>query len=225
MKMKLTYFRDDGGRKNAGYATEAGDCFCRAVCIATGMGYEKVYNMINFYAKNERKGKRKKTKSSARTGVFIATAKKMMKDLGWIWVPTMKIGQGCKVHLRADELPEGRIICRVSKHFTAVIDGVIHDTFDPSRDGKRCVYGFWYREDDKPDVITEMRKELVPRGTAPLVRMFLNDNTYVNTKFATECIDAIEHRLLMSNAGLLEELNPLEKLAIMVLKDSSYIKD
>ena len=31
----------------------------------------------------------------------------------------------------------------VSKHITAVVDGVIHDTFDPSRDGTRCVYGYW----------------------------------------------------------------------------------
>jgi hypothetical protein len=28
----------------------------------------------------------------------------------------------------------------------AVIDGVIHDTYDPSRDGKRCVYGYFTKE-------------------------------------------------------------------------------
>ena len=22
-------------------------------------------------------------------------------------------------------------------------DGVVHDTYDPSRDGTRCVYGYW----------------------------------------------------------------------------------
>ena len=47
----------------------------------------------------------------------------------------MKVGQGCKVHLREDELPSGRIIVSVSKHLTAVIDGGCHDTYDPSRDG------------------------------------------------------------------------------------------
>jgi hypothetical protein len=26
-----------------------------------------------------------------------------------------------------------------------VIDGVIHDTFDPSRGGTRCVYGYWIK--------------------------------------------------------------------------------
>jgi hypothetical protein len=65
-----------------------------------------------------------------------------LSELGWVWTPTMTIGSGCQVHLRADELPPGRLICKVSKHLVAVIDGVIHDTHDPSRDGARCVYGF-----------------------------------------------------------------------------------
>ena len=30
----------------------------------------------------------------------------LSRRLGWTWTPTMAIGQGCKVHLRADELPE-----------------------------------------------------------------------------------------------------------------------
>jgi hypothetical protein len=52
---------------------------------------------------------------------------------------------GFKVHLREGELPSARLIVRVSKHVTAVIDGVIHDTADPGRDGWRCVYGYYYR--------------------------------------------------------------------------------
>ena len=55
----------------------------------------------------------------------------------------MGIGTGCKVHLRKDELPMGRIIVALSKHYAAVIDGVVHDTHDPSRSGTRCVYGYW----------------------------------------------------------------------------------
>jgi len=55
----------------------------------------------------------------------------------------MFVGQGCKVHLRAGELPKGRLIVAVSKHLVAVVDGVVHDNHDPSRNGKRCVYGYW----------------------------------------------------------------------------------
>jgi len=58
----------------------------------------------------------------------------------------MAIGQGCKVHLRAEELPPGRLVVQVSKHVTAVIDGVIYDTHDCSRGGTRCVYGLWRKE-------------------------------------------------------------------------------
>ena len=53
----------------------------------------------------------------------------------------MKIGKGCTVHLRTDELPEGRLMCVVSRHSVAVIYRVINDTFDPSRNGNRSVYG------------------------------------------------------------------------------------
>jgi hypothetical protein len=55
----------------------------------------------------------------------------------------MKIGQGTTVHLRTEELPTGRLVVRLSGHLCAVIDGVIHDTHDPSRQGTRCVHGYW----------------------------------------------------------------------------------
>ena len=55
----------------------------------------------------------------------------------------MGIGTGCKVHLRADELPAGRLVAALSHHMVAVIDGIIHDTYDCSREGTRCVYGYF----------------------------------------------------------------------------------
>ena len=47
------------------------------------------------------------------------------------------------------ELPTGRLIVAVSKHLTTMIDGVINDTHNPSRDGKRCVYGYYQKEGGK----------------------------------------------------------------------------
>ena len=55
----------------------------------------------------------------------------------------MAIGSGCRVHLRAEELPAGRLIARVSKHFVTVVDGICYDTSDPTRGGTRCVYGYF----------------------------------------------------------------------------------
>lgn len=139
----MNYIDDDGGRKVAGYIGSTGDCAVRAFAIATELPYQTVYDAINALGLSERTGKRKRGKSNARTGVYKSASHKYMGALGWVWHPTMQIGSGCKVHLRDGELPMGRLVVQVSKHFTAVIDGVIHDTHDPSRDGTRCVYGYW----------------------------------------------------------------------------------
>jgi hypothetical protein len=139
---RLFHF-NDGGRLAAGYKGKAGDCVVRAIAIATGCPYQQIYDMVNRAAVHERTGKRKRGTSNARTGVYKTSIKRVMKSLGWVWTPTMQIGSGCTVHLRAGELPPGRLVVSVSKHLTAVIDGVIHDTHDCSRRGTRCVYGYW----------------------------------------------------------------------------------
>jgi hypothetical protein len=164
----MKWVKDDGGRAAAGFKGSTGDCACRAAAIATGQPYATVYAALNLAASRER---RIKGRSSAREGVHKATMRRYMASLGWTWTPTMRIGSGCTVHLRADELPTGRLVVAVSKHYTAVIDGVIHDTFDPSDrpvtvysrntleniprgatrmdNGdwmyapERCVYGYW----------------------------------------------------------------------------------
>ena len=134
---------DDGGRAAAGFKGHTRDCVCRAIAIATQRPYKEIYNLINQFAKGERKTAHK-GKSSARTGVYKQTVRKVMEHLCWVWHPTMQIGQGCTTHLRDGELPSvGRYIVTVSGHETALVDGVIHDTFDPSRGGDRCVYGYY----------------------------------------------------------------------------------
>jgi len=153
---------DDGGRRAAGYMGRAGDCVVRAIAIAAVRPYQEIYDLVNSAAVYERTGKRKRGKSNARTGVYRTSIKRVMKSLGWIWTPTMQIGSGCKVHLRAAELPSGRLVVSVSKHLTAVIDGVIHDTHDCSRRGTRCVYGFW----QPPD--TRRVRSLAPNGPSSI---------------------------------------------------------
>jgi hypothetical protein len=148
MSEPTPFVKDDGGRAAAGYKGSAGDCGCRAVAIATQTDYQEVYDLINECAKGERKGKRKRGISSARNGVYRPCMKKVMAKLGWSWKATMGIGTGCTVHLTPAELPSGRLVVSLSKHYTAVIDGACHDTHDPSREGTRCVYGYWYKEGD-----------------------------------------------------------------------------
>lgn len=141
---KIPFQYNDGGRSAAGFVGNVGDCVVRAIAIVTGCSYIQVYERINSLAKSERKGKRKRKISNARTGVFKTTYKKVLEQIGATWVPLMQIGSGCQVHLCPEELPKrGTYILNVSKHLTVWIDGVLHDTYDCSRDGRRCVYGYW----------------------------------------------------------------------------------
>jgi hypothetical protein len=141
---------NDGGREAAGYKGKNRDCVCRSIAIAAQIPYQQVYDELNEFCSRERwrtKKSGKKVKSSSRTGVKRTTIKKYLTQLGWVFVPLMGIGTGCKVHLRNGELPMGRIIVSLSGHYAAVIDGVLNDTnYDVCRDGTRCVYGYWTRE-------------------------------------------------------------------------------
>ena len=154
--MKLVL--DDGGRARAGFKGTAGDCVVRSIAIATRKPYAEVYLELGVlmvtFATTSRSRQAKlalaKGRTTPRTGVQKQVYRNYLKSLGWEWVPLMQIGIGCKTHLRAEELPRGRIIVRLSRHLAAVVDGVLHDTHDCSRGGRRCVYGYYRKRRRKP---------------------------------------------------------------------------
>lgn len=139
--MKFKY--NDGGRADAGFKGTTGDCGIRALAIVSGLPYKEIYEVINLYAHDERPRKGTK-RSNSRTGIWRKTLNKFAESIDLKWTSCMGIGTGCKVHLKEDDLPDGKIICRVSKHYVAVVDKVIHDIFDCSRNETRCVYGYWH---------------------------------------------------------------------------------
>ncbi len=141
----MKFVVNDGGRAAAGFKGKAGDCVARAVAIASGQPYALVYADLAAGTGNQRSGKFGKRSASARCGINTQRKwfKEYMRELGFVWMPTMAIGQGCKVHLRDGELPMGQLVVAVSGHMVAVVNGEIHDTYDPQRDGLRCVYGYW----------------------------------------------------------------------------------
>jgi len=133
---------DDGGRLAAGLkpVKTPRDCGVRAIAIAARLPYKEARTLANrhcqrFHRPNE----------SASKGLYRDTMDSIFEELGWQWVATMGKGTGCTVHLTPSELPKGRIVVRLSKHYAAVIDGVLHDLSDSSREGKRCVYGYWQK--------------------------------------------------------------------------------
>ncbi len=111
------FIYNDGGRSNYFTAKKVGDCATRATAIASQKDYKEVYNLY-----------KKIGGKTPRDGVSKTAIRKVMEQLGAKWVPCMAIGSGCKTHLRAEELPKGRIVCSCSGHLVAVIDGVINDT-------------------------------------------------------------------------------------------------
>ena len=145
---------NDGGRADAGFKGSTGDCVVRAIAIASGQPYQKVYDtlfeMNKEFANKSRSRAAKRVKASGgtpRNGNFHHTYHPYILSLGFEWIPTMKVGQGVTHHVRADELPIGTLILRVSKHLCAFINykdyGELHDTYDCSRDGTRAVYGYY----------------------------------------------------------------------------------
>jgi len=176
IKLYMQFVFNDGGRAASGYKGECGDCVCRAIAIASGLPYAEVYTALANGNDNTRITKRRKPKGrSARNGVYVKTKwfKDYMAGIGFEWIPTMLVGQGCKTHLNASELPAGRLVVSVAKHYTCVIDGVLNDTWncsqhaatiypasclinipkgavrlangDWSYDPERCVYGYWIK--------------------------------------------------------------------------------
>ena len=150
---------DDGGRADAGFKGSAGDCVTRAIAIATGTPYADVYADLHeraqrHQATSRRRADRTRTgrprSASPRDGVARAVFHPWLLEHGWTWTPTMAIGSGTTVHLAVGELPAGRLIVRCSKHVVAVLDGVVHDTHDPTRDGTRAVYGYYTAPDSTP---------------------------------------------------------------------------
>jgi hypothetical protein len=129
--VKFVY--DDGGRKAAGFKGKADDCIVRAIAIAAEKPYREVY-----YALNAHRGVRGLVKNNA--------ARRYLKTLGWEWTPILFnrfLDKAHQVHLRADELPSGRLIVALPHHLVAVIDGVAYDTLKGEHGSRRLIEGYF----------------------------------------------------------------------------------
>lgn len=174
----MEWVYDDGGRSKY-FKGKTGDCVCRAIAIATGQDYKRTYDdlaMLN---------KKRSGKKTARNGVDRKDVRAYMDSLGWEWHPTMGIGTGCKVHLDADELPSGRIVCSLSRHLVAVIDGVLHDTYDSAWE-RRCVYGYWTASKPKPKPVPTIGHEEFVKALGA-VREDFEAGLMTEREFAQQC--------------------------------------
>jgi hypothetical protein len=151
MKSKLGMQYDDGGREAAGFKGRAGDCVVRALAIATGTDYRKVYDycrnrMRSRYTISDETRERlsdaqlKRVKqrytrwASPRTGVPSTVYEPWLKDRGF---RKRKVKE--RMLLRDMPCEFGTVyVVRVRRnghrngHLVAVIDGTIHDTWNCS---------------------------------------------------------------------------------------------
>jgi hypothetical protein len=66
----------------------------------------------------------------------VRCAQRVLEErFGIPWSATMQVGSGFQVHVRLDELPDGRLFLRVSGHYTTMIHGIVRDNHNPSRGG------------------------------------------------------------------------------------------
>lgn len=147
----MQFIVNDGGRAAAGYKGKTGDCVCRAIAIATGRPYQEVYDRLAIGNKTQRitKHSSKGTagKLTARNGIY--TSRKWFKDymaeLGFEYITLVPVfGQRpptVNEFLRIRSM--GRVVLSLRRHSAAMINGVIHDTWDSSKNGTAPVFGYW----------------------------------------------------------------------------------
>lgn len=146
----LPFEYNDGGRLEAGFTgSNIRDCVARSISIVSGVPYMDVYSALADGNASQKATSRtpKRTKTAAK-GIFTKRKwfQDYMRSLGFVWVSTQSFNSKKRTYLRKGALPPGRLVVAVSKHYTAVIDGVINDTHDCGRNGQRCVYGYWTKD-------------------------------------------------------------------------------
>lgn len=143
----LPWTYNDGGRDNAGFKGTTRDCVTRAIAIATRQPYRTVYDDLNALAKKQRL--RTRARSNARLGVHRKVYEPYLTELGWRYVPLAAIGQPSKLKLKVGDFTYGRVIASVRRHLCCIIDGTIHDTWNPADPYPLMVYGYYKLSTDK----------------------------------------------------------------------------
>jgi hypothetical protein len=159
----------DGGREDAGYKGNVGDCVTRAITIATAWEangqyeYEKHRSELMkrkaAWRKTSRSRRAKASKSnSVRNGTPKDVYRPYLEDLGWKRVSLVKFGDPTRKEMVKEDIPNDIVILEVRKHIVACINHTVIDTWDCREstlfvDGyathetkPRTVNGYWIKE-------------------------------------------------------------------------------
>lgn len=128
----MNFIWNDGGRAACGYVGTTGDCVTRAIAIATGAVYRDVYRALG-----------EASLKSPRSGMSVAIAAAYLADQGW---QHQNVGNTPFV---LERLPKGVAIAHLCKrngrapHFCAIVDRVVHDTWNPADEENYWVQSLW----------------------------------------------------------------------------------
>lgn len=135
----MIYVYNDGGREAAGYKGRSRDCVTRAIAIAADLPYKQVYDTLLQSMRKKAKSKGRKLTTYPNDGIHDEVYAPYLVTLGFKWVSS--IG-----YLEDDDLPkEGKVVVSMKGHLCAAVNGVVHDTYDCSRKGKRIFHGYYVK--------------------------------------------------------------------------------
>ena len=117
----IGFQKDDGGRRDAGFKGDTGDCVTRAIAILTGEPYKDVYRYCS-----ELHGKRY-GKKTARNGMHKADTTKACEHFG---LRKIKLGRGPKLTFSEAYEDYGNCIVTTTGHVAAIVDGNLRDNND-----------------------------------------------------------------------------------------------
>lgn len=123
----------DGGRATSRRPRQTNDCTVRAIALATGADYDFAYDTLKEAGRKCSRGFhfRKWAKDQSFNGFTFE----------WMAFPAVKGERRMNPMSFYKLFPQGRYIAKTARHVFAVIDGVVHDSWEQRAD--RCIYGCW----------------------------------------------------------------------------------
>ena len=115
----MRYIKDDGGRADSGLKGKSGDCSVRAYAIATGRPYLQTQQELKELTNAMTGG----FEPSISGGVYLPVFNRFLLERGWVANP-------CKGMYLKDAPTDRTIIVSISRHFVAVMNGTVRDTWD-----------------------------------------------------------------------------------------------
>jgi hypothetical protein len=129
----MSFYWNDGGRAAAGFTGFCGDCVTRSIAIGTGVSYRSVYDQLGDAANK-----------TPRNGLSTEIANTYLQKANWIFEPFDEIVFDPATFPRGTFVVHlGHLHSRRAGHLTCVVDGVVHDTWNPAEDDSYRLRGIW----------------------------------------------------------------------------------